>query len=63
MPINTDYIIKDAVYTTLAGASFYYAAKVLNIDTNAALIIGTGIGHILAVNSKIKNYDPKISNQ
>jgi 16S rRNA U1498 N3-methylase RsmE len=43
-----DQQIKEAVYVALSGATFYYVAKVLKIDTNAALIVGTAIGKILS---------------
>lgn len=43
--------IKEAVYVALAGGTFYYVAKVLKLDTNAAIIVGTAIGKILSTNS------------
>ncbi len=46
--------IKEAVYVALTGGTFYYAAKLLKMDANAALIVGTAIGKILATPQKTK---------
>lgn len=48
---ETDDKIKDAVYVALYGASFYCAAKALNLNASVALVVGTAIGKILAIPS------------
>jgi hypothetical protein len=48
--------IKEAVYVALTGGTFYYAAKLLKMDANAALIVGTAVGKILATPSKTRNH-------
>ncbi len=48
--------IKEAVYVALTGGVFYYSAKALKLDANAAVILGTAIGKILAtqkINSNV----------
>ena len=47
--------IKEAVYVALTGGTFYYAAKLLKMDANAALIVGTAVGKILATPSINRN--------
>lgn len=54
-----DERIKNAVYVALTGGTFYYAAKLLKMDANAALIVGTAIGKILATPTP-KKYDTNI---
>jgi 16S rRNA U1498 N3-methylase RsmE len=56
MPDDLNEKIKEAVYVALTGGTFYYAAKLLRMDANAALIVGTAVGKILATPSKIKNH-------
>jgi len=51
--------IKNAVYVAVTGGTFYYAAKLLKMDANAALIVGTAIGKILATPTPQK-YDTNI---
>jgi hypothetical protein len=53
--------INEAVYVALAGGTFYYAAKLLNTDAIAALIVGTAVGKIIATPSNT-NYDTNILN-
>jgi hypothetical protein len=48
--------IKEAVYVALTGGTFYYAAKLLKMDANAALIVGTAVGKILATPVKPNNH-------
>jgi len=40
--------IKEAVYVAFAGGLFYFAAKRLNVDAYAALLVGTAVGKIVA---------------
>ncbi len=52
-----DKDVKRAVYSTLCGGVFYFAAKRLKIDATAALLAGTMLGTILSTEIIIKTND------
>lgn len=56
MPNELNEKIKEAVYVALSGGTFYYAAKLLKMDANAALIVGTAIGRILSTPIKTQQH-------